>query len=366
MSSLTFKQLIYTSTAKGKNHWAKIVERARKKENDMVIVENRWEDVPHYTKKGELLTPEQYKKITINKFGLKFFKQTEENLFLGSSETLIAGDVLQDIELRAEQIETVNRYIPFLEVFKKPNKNDTYIITADTAKDGTDTFSLNVTNVSKFPFEQVAWADMQVDYVIMPEYLDTLGKVYNNALIIIENNEGSGQSISDTLWGVYEYENLYRDKNINNKVGFKKYTGFRTTPKSRGLILKLLKLFTEENKLIINSSETLKQLFTFTLNKSGKYIAESGYKDDSVMSMAILFAPFMENKRFDDYKLFVKELKTEDSIIETQHFISTFDVGMADDGVYDERAIQLENFRKEASNDLDDDYSFDFENVNIN
>ena len=358
MSSLTFKQLIYTSTAKGKNHWSRIVEQARLKQNDMVLVENDWHEVPHYDKKGNLLTPEEYKKITINKYGQKFFAQTEENKFLGSSETLIAGDVMQIIENRLEKIETKERVIPNLHVYKKPEDGATYIATVDPSKDGIDEFSINVTNVSKFPFEQVAWANLQVDYIIMPEHIDTLGKYYNNALVIVENNEGSGQSITDTLWGVYEYENLYRDKNIDGKIGFKKYTGFRTTIKSRPLILKLLKIFIEEEKLIINSQETLKQLYTFTLNKKGKYIAEDGYKDDAVMSLAMIFAPFMENKRFDDYQLFVKELKTKESIIKTSEFISTFDIGGLEDGTEDYEAQQrLEDFKREMEQTGMDDYS---------
>ena len=325
----------------------------------MITITNNWQDVPHYDKKGNILKPEEYKRIIIKKYGKKFFAQTEENKFLGSSDTLIAGDILQEIETRIEEIETVNRYIPKLEVYKKPEKNNIYIITGDSSKDGKDDFSINVTNISKFPFEQVAWANIQVDYIIMPEYLDTIGRLYNNALIIVENNEGSGQSITDTLWGVYEYENLYRDKNIEGKVGFKKYTGFRTTPKSRSLILKLLKLFIEEEKLIINSNETLKQLYTFTLSKKNKYEAETGYKDDAVMSLAITFAPFMENKRFDDYLLFVKEIKTQESELKTKEFLSALDIGVVDTGEDYEEQIRLEEARKMISTELGEDYSLD-------
>jgi hypothetical protein len=355
MSSLTFKQLIYTSTMKGKNHWANIVKQARLKTNEMILVENDWHDVPHYDKKGNILTPQQYKKTVIKKYGRKFFLQTEENIPLGSSDTLIAGDVIQSIEQRVETIETKERLIPKLQVYKKPKKNHTYIISVDSSKDGKDDFSINVTDVTEFPFEQVAWANIQIDYIIMPEHLDTLGRHYNNALIIVENNEGSGQSITDTLWGVYEYENLYRDKNIEGRIGFKKYTGFRTTQKSRKLILNMFKVFIEEDKLIINSDITLQQLYTFVLHKSGKYKAEEGYKDDAIMSLAIMFAPFMENTRFDDYKLFVKELKVSESKIKTTDFINTFDVGGMEDGTEDyEKMQQLEDFKREMQNQLGD------------
>jgi hypothetical protein len=201
----------------------------------------------------------------------------------------------------------------------------------DSSKDGIDDFSINIIDITKFPFEQVADANLQVDYLVMPEYLFELGSLYNNALMIIENNEGSGQSISDTLWNVYSYENMYRDKNTDSKVGFKRYTGFRTTPKSRTVILGLLKAFLEEDKLIINSGVSLQQLYTFVKNDSGKYQAQDGYKDDNLMSLAISFAPFMESKVFDDYELFIKELRSE-SGVKTKEFISTLDLSFEDDG----------------------------------
>jgi len=356
MSSLTFKQLIYTSTAKGKNHWSKIVEQARANLNDMTIVENDWRDVPHYNKAGDMLEPDVYKKLTIKKYGEKFFRQTEENEFLGSSDTLISGDSLRLMEDYLSKVEYQNRLLHNLKMYREVIKGNSYILSVDSSKDGIDDFSISVSDISKFPFEQVATLDIQIDYIVMPEYLDILGRYYNNALIVIENNEGSGQSITDTLWGVYEYENLYRDKNINGKKGLKKYTGFRTTQKSRPLILKLLKVFIEEGKLLVNSDEVLEQLYTFT-SKNGKYQAEDGFKDDAVMALAITFAPFIENKSFDDYELFVRELKKEHSEIKTKEFISTLDLGSMDDGV-EQEGMTLEEKKQFIQQNLNDDYSF--------
>jgi hypothetical protein len=41
---------------------------------------------------------------------------------------------------------------------------------------------------------------------------------YNFAYMIIENNEGAGQSIADVLFKEYEYENLHFDKKIGKKL----------------------------------------------------------------------------------------------------------------------------------------------------
>jgi len=194
---------------------------------------------------------------------------------------------------------------------------------------------------------------------VMPEHLNELGEHYNNALIIIENNEGSGQSIADTLWGVYEYENIYRDKNLDGKIGFKRYPGFRTTVKSRPLILNMLKIFIEEDKLIVNSQETLNQLYTFTKRKNGnKYVAEEGYKDDAVMSLAFIFAPFMQIKVFDNFELFTKQLHQTDSTQRTGEFLSTVDIGFTSDESEDrDREEALKKLRLELQGlGGDDDY----------
>ncbi len=339
MNSLIFKQVIMTSTANGMNHFEHIVKQAKRKDTPEKYITTSWKNVPHYSKTGRLYKNSEYKKLTVQKFGKKFFAQTEENAFLGSSDTLISSEALREIEESSSKIELIpHNILNQLNVVELAEPGRSYIISVDPSKDGIDDFAVNVTDISQFPFKQVAWANLQIDYLVMPDHLNELGKYYNNGLIIVENNEGSGQSITDTLWGVYEYENLYRDKNIEGRMGFKRYTGFRTTQKSRPLILNLLKIFIDEGKLIVNSEETLQQLYTFTKRKTGnKYEAEDGYKDDAVMSLAMIFAPFMSNKTFDNYLLFVKELKKDDSVQHTKDYISTLDIGFSEDSIDEEQ-----------------------------
>ena len=78
MNSLIFKQVIMTSTANGMNHFEKIVKKAKLKNTPERFISCSWREVPHYDKTGKLLTPAEYKKQTIQKYGKKFFAQTEE------------------------------------------------------------------------------------------------------------------------------------------------------------------------------------------------------------------------------------------------------------------------------------------------
>ena len=333
MNSLSFRQFIATSTANGMNHFAELVKKAKQPDTEYEYVECSWTEVPRYDKNGQRIPPEKYKEQTIKKHGLQYFLQTEACEFLGSSSTLVSGEALKRIQEHTQNVQLLPSLFKGLNVYKKPEKNHVYIMSVDSSKDGIDDFSINVIDVTKFPFEQVADANLQVDYIVMPEYLVELGEFYNNALCVIENNEGSGQSIADAMWNIYSYPNMYKDKKLEGQVGFKKYPGFRTTPKTRSQILGLLKVFIEENKLIINSKITLSQLYTFTKNDNDKYIAEDGYKDDNIMSLAIAFAPFKEIKQYDNYELFIDNLRKNVNEIPETHvteYISALDFGFND------------------------------------
>ena len=335
MNSLIFKQIILTSTANGVNHFSELVKQAKQPESEYRFVECDWKEVPRFKKDGTKYKTEEYKKSVIRKFGLKYWLQTEENEFLGSSDTLVSGETLKRIQEHIENIQLDELpQSPFsgCNIYHKPKKTHSYICSVDSSKDGVDDFTFNIIDITKFPFVQVADANLQVDYLVMPEYLVEIGEWYNNAFMIIENNEGSGQSIADTMFSVYSYENLYRDKKIDGQIGHKKYPGFRTSQKSRSRILGLLKAFLEEGKLILNSQVSIQQLYTFVKNDAEKYIAQAGYKDDNIMSLAISFAPFMESVSFDDFELFIKELKMDAPTVHTKDFISTLDLAINDDG----------------------------------
>ena len=56
-------------------------------------------------------------------------------------------------------------------MFKPKKENSSYLVGVDTSKEGIDAFTIQVIDMTKFPFEQVAEAKLQVDYLTMPEYL---------------------------------------------------------------------------------------------------------------------------------------------------------------------------------------------------
>lgn len=239
------------------------------------------------------------------------------NCFIGSSYTILSADAMAKLQAK-DPLEVRSN---MLNIYEYPIAKHKYILSVDPAKDGIDGFAVNIIDVTSFPFKQVAACSVDVDYFLMPEHIYDWGKMYNTALVIIENNEGAGQSVADMLKMEYEYDNLYKDK------ARKKYPGFRTTPRSRKLILDTMKMFAENGNLIINDAKTINELYTFIL-VNGKYQADEGCHDDRVMALALAFAPFCEIKNFTEAKDMIKSFYSQDTDFNfTDHLtIGYFDV----------------------------------------
>ena len=375
-SSLAWKKTIFISTPNGLNHFYSMVkdskkrkvienvqeseiEEIKKKEtvldvvknkyetfdvqidkpsNDMELITVDWREVPRYDRKGNLIDPETFKQQVIDRQGLQYFLQAYACEFLGSSHTLISGDVLKEIEsVKPKDRIFVQGTEEFVKIYEEPLENHKYILSVDPAKDGRDYFALHMIDVTKFPFKQVASGRLQIDYLLMPNFLYDFANSYNTAFTIIENNEGAGQSIADTLKRDFEYENLYYDRSGNK---FKTYPGFRTTPKSRAQLLETLKLLIENKKLEIYDADTILELQRFILVKK-KFQAEEGFHDDLVMSLAIAFCLFNDIQNFEDFKEVTKSIYSES---ETD-FADYITIGNFDDGT------EINNFESDNSND---------------
>ena len=378
-SALAWKKTIFISTPNGMNHFydyyknskkRKVLEDLSKEEvekvktqekvlnvfknksgnynaeidkpsNDMELLTVDWKEVPRYDRNNNLIDPEVFKQQVIDRQGLQFFLQAYACEFLGSSHTLISGEVLKELESSTPERQMfVNGTTEFVNIYSEAEEGHKYILSCDPAKDGRDYFALHVIDITKFPFKQVVCGKLQIDYLLMPEFIYDLANMYNTAFTIIENNEGAGQSIADTLKRDFEYENLYFDRDGKGDK-FKKYPGFRTTPKSRNQLLETLKLLIENNKLEINDEDTIFELQRFVLLRK-KFQAEDGFHDDLVMSLAIAFCLFNDINNFEDIKKVSESIYSDDSSVD---FTDIMTIGCFDDGT------EINNFESDNSND---------------
>jgi len=298
--------------------------------NGSNLVEVDWRDVPRFRPDGSKMEPEEFMNKVVDKHGLIYFEQNYGCSFLGSSHTLISANKLKSF--KAGEIEEIRD--GKLNIYHYPVKGNKYIMSVDPAKDGQDAFAVQIIDITTFTFVQVASAQLQIDYLLMPEFIEEWAEFYNYPYLIIENNEGAGQSIADQMYQTYEYENLHFDKGVGNKR--KKYPGFRTTSKSRKQILKTMKLFIENDKLLINNRATINEFFRFIL-KNNKFQADDGAHDDMIMSLGLAFAPFCDTKNFEDMKKIIVNLYNDDiSDDDKIDFGDSLLIGSFDDGIDEE------------------------------
>ena len=120
---------------------------------------------------------------------------------------------------------------------------------------------------------------------------------YNNALLVIENNNIGWAAIQQVI--DREYDNLFymskdlqivdTQRHINNKINRMEkqlVPGFTLTSKTRPLVVSKLEEFFREKSVIVHSQRLIDELFVFIYNGS-RAEAMSGYNDDLVMSYAM-------------------------------------------------------------------------------
>lgn len=281
ISSSQESKIIMVSTPFGLNHYYKFWNDALNKRNAFNHLRVDWWEVPG--------RDDKWKEETIRNIGERRFACEYGNDFLGSSFTLVEGKYLATLTEK-EQTKipmyldvTLNDFFKaHLKIYEEVDPKRTYAMGVDTSKMSeesvSDPISMHVLDVTELPFKQVATCIIRdgISYLELPELINHVGKYYNEAYLFIENNEGSGQVIANTLAFEYEYENIYREKNG--------IPGYRTTAKTKRLGCSNLKALIEHGRLMINDFDTICQLSTFTKHGS-TFRADKGYFDDAVMSL---------------------------------------------------------------------------------
>ena len=323
-AALVDKKKIMISTPNGMNSWYHIVQSAKREGSAYNYFTMDWRDVPRYSPvDGSRIDPEDFKMSEISTNGRQYFAQNYELAFLGSSNTLIESTALQNLIPQDEDQIIFNSLFSGLRIFEKPIDGHSYIIGVDPAKEGIDKTAIQVLDVTVLPFKQVACANLDDSYLTIPAKLFDLGQYYNWAMVVVENNIDN--SIVDNLSFNYEYEGeIFRERGKN-------LLGFRTTTKTKKQMLSLLKKLIEEDKFKIADKATIDELFVFVQQKNGSFSAQDGYHDDLVMALCIALVPFLNVKRFDDFKGFIEliEKRNEEIKKEEESFLELYlDLGL--------------------------------------
>ena len=171
-------------------------------------------------------------------------------------------------------------------IYKEIDPGDTYYIGADVAM-GVQNGDWSVAQVLDSKKRQVAvWrGQYHPDYFAYVLY--HLGKLYNYAKIAVESNN-HGLLTVNNLYKYLSYPNVHLDV-IEDKITDKETIslGFKTTAKSRPMIIDDLRAALRDNEIVLNDKTTIRELMTFVVTETGKLEHDAGCHDDCVMALAI-------------------------------------------------------------------------------
>ena len=274
-------RILIVSTPKGMNHWYNIWCGAVDNTNGFVPIKINWREIPG--------RDEKFKSDIIQKYGLLHWRQEYAAVFIGTSQTLIDPDVLEQHRPK-EPIEY--RYGYSLKIYELPKKGCLYAIGVDVSQGvGADNSAMQILKInSKNSIEQVATYtsnDISVDN--FAERCIEVSKLYNEAILVIENN-GFGAIVITRIWWGFEYENVFCPS--SKEIGF----SAQKATKFNGNVA--LRRYFDNRWISISDTETIFELSRYEEVKDNIFKAAGGAKDDRVMSL--LWVVYYVESYFDD------------------------------------------------------------------
>jgi hypothetical protein len=286
ISSGKSTKIIIVSTPNGMNLFYKLWMDAIGKKNGYKTFSIHWSMVPG--------RDEKWKEETIKNTSLEQFRQEFECEFLGSTNTLISGEKLQQL-VYMDAIYEHDK----VKIYEQPikeidnGKDHLYAMTVDVSEGkNMDCSAFSVFDISNIPYKQVAtYHSSSISPVLFPTVIYNTAKLYNDAYVLVEIN--NTPQIADSLHNDHEYENLWKVFTGNKKpqqlsAGFARgiQLGLKMSPQVKRIGCSNLKMLIEGDKLLINDFDTISELTTFVAEKNS-FQAEEGANDDLAMSLVI-------------------------------------------------------------------------------
>jgi hypothetical protein len=275
-------KVIITSTPNGiGNMFYKLWEGAIQSANEFKPFTIKWNDVPG--------RDEEWKRQTIANSSELQFRQEFSCDFIGSSQTLISSDVLLGLQARSPLKTQYG-----IQYYVEPIEGHDYIMTVDVSKGrGQDysTFTIfDITGEGQSFVQVCTYRDNLVSPLMFPEFVVRAAKTYNNALVIIENND-AGQVVCNAIYYDYEYDNTFVQSAVKSSG-----IGVTMTKRVKRIGCSNLKDLLESGKLQLCDADTIVELSSFE-PKGDSYAARGNTHDDMVMNL-VLFAWFVSTDAF--------------------------------------------------------------------
>ena len=321
-------KIIMVSTPNGFNLFYKFWNDAVEGNNQFKTFKIHWTSIPE--------RDQEWRKKIISDIGEEAFRQEYEADFLGSSNTLISYEKLQELSYTSPLWSKDD-----LDIYEEPEMGQVYTITVDTARgQGLDYSTFTVFDSTQVPYKIVAkYRNNTIAPLLFPNIINNIGKKYNDAYVLVETND-IGAQVADVLHHDLEYENLlttswYGRHGQQISSGHKADItyGVRTTKQVKKIGCSNLKSLIEEDKINVPDYDIISELTTF-ITSGDTFAAEDGSNDDLVMCL-VLFGWLVDQQYFKELsnlnireKLYQNKMDAIDDM--------TIPFGIIDDGLDDE------------------------------
>jgi len=264
------------STVNGIGNWYHdVYQKAIDGQNSFNPIDIKWQEHPeyNYTSGFEYLYEEmaqkgldiyKWEETTRRNMPLKQWLQEYECSFLGTGETYIEGQILNEIASQVSEDYYI-KYNNRMRVWQDPHPEYSYVIACDVSL-GRDRDYSAFHIVNMYNGQQVAeFYSNKTPINEFAKIITSEATLYNIAHVICERNT-IGNNLIDWLFNINEYENLWMDERGD--------IGFQTTAKNRETILADLEEALRTESIKINSKRTVDELMTFIIKENGKAKAE--------------------------------------------------------------------------------------------
>jgi len=219
--------------------------------------------------------------------GKTFFNAEKINNRLAKiKEPILTGSFSYEYDgLKIKNAKFVPNKDGCIKIYELPKRNYPYVLSGDTAGEGSDYYTGHVIN--NVTGNQAAVLRKQYDADEYTRQMICLGRYYNEALLAIEANFDTypikeAERLGYIKQFIREKEDTYTDKKV-------KAYGFKTDKVTRPLILSELQAIVNDHIDRINDKETLEEMLTFVRNEKGRPEAQEGAHDDLIMALAIAY-----------------------------------------------------------------------------
>lgn len=257
------------------------------------------------------------------------FPSTPDEAFITSGNVFFDEEALSHYResskiapIRANLVLSGDAFAPirsergYLRIWEPPREDGHYVIAGDTAtgrqvkarqsfseagdeRGGRDFCCADVFDVVSRSFVAQLHGGMPPE--VFADQLQMLGKHYSiagmpdfperrrPALIAVESNHSSGETVLRILKDDYGYQRLFYHRQINRRTNKQtEVLGWRTNVENRQQMLDDLAQAFRENQIHMPNPDTIRECFTFVRQeKDGKPLAQEGCHDDRVISAAI-------------------------------------------------------------------------------